>query len=452
MSKKKIICFGAGRFAEMYIELLTYLGIEILFVADNDISKWGTELMGIPVKNPREILDYSEPVFISCSCVYHMPIIEQIKRIDEKRIIYDVRDIVLDIARDNVKESTEFETVIFDICSASKWAGTELWSLRLANYLCGKGENTYVLIKNDMQSIGEAITTTLVKIDNRNIVYQMVEFLRGKMPFVLVNNFCEYGLLAAMILKQQYPGRVKIISVLHNDEKDYYTRHFWYDRYIDKYFCVSRRIFDNAKCFGKEKNIDYLTQPIESCSYLSQDKEDGILKIGMASRLEKVQKRIDRLPELLLMLENRKVRYVLEIAGSGSLMPYLSDFIKANDLQDRVFMRGQLDQKQMKDFWKDKDVFLNFSDYEGCSLAMLEAMAYGCVPIVTAVSGVDEVVQDKINGFVCPVGDVEEIAKWIEYAARINLSEMKKSARKAIEKKCNYDNYVKYWINNVLQF
>ena len=45
-----------------------------------------------------------------------------------------------------------------------------------------------------------------------------------------------------------------------------------------------------------------------------------------------------------------------------------------------------------------------------------------------------------------------EIAKWIEYAARINLSEMKKSARKAIEKKCNYDNYVKYWINNVLQF
>ena len=83
---------------------------------------------------------------------------------------------------------------------------------------------------------------------------------------------------------------------------------------------------------------------------------------------------------------------------------------------------------------------------------MLEAMAYGCVPIVTEVSGVDEVVQDKINGFVCPVGDVEEIAKWIEYAARINLSEMKKSARKAIEKKCNYDNYVKYWINNVLQF
>ena len=39
-------------------------------------------------------------------------------------------------------------------------------------------------------------------------------------------------------------------------------------------------------------------------------------------------------------------------------------------------------------FWKDKDVCLSFSDYEGRSISIMEAMANGAVPVVTATSGV----------------------------------------------------------------
>ncbi|HUV13148.1 MAG TPA: glycosyltransferase family 4 protein, partial [Acidobacteriota bacterium] len=50
-------------------------------------------------------------------------------------------------------------------------------------------------------------------------------------------------------------------------------------------------------------------------------------------------------------------------------------------------------------YYKDADVFLLLSRWEGVPLAILEAMAYGNIVVATDVGGVSEIVEDGTTGF-----------------------------------------------------
>ena len=61
--------------------------------------------------------------------------------------------------------------------------------------------------------------------------------------------------------------------------------------------------------------------------------------------------------------------------------------------------------------WLNHDVFIQTSDFEGTSVSMLEAMAHGVAPVVTAASsGIAGVINHHDNGFVVPVGDMAAMA------------------------------------------
>lgn len=56
------------------------------------------------------------------------------------------------------------------------------------------------------------------------------------------------------------------------------------------------------------------------------------------------------------------------------------------------------------------DVFVLSSVSEGLPIALLEAMASGCAPVVTAVGGMDQVVEDGSTGLLVPPGDPDALA------------------------------------------
>ncbi len=63
---RKVILFGAGQRAKCYISKWKWKKISILFICDNDLAKIGTDIMGIPIVHPNQILNYPEiPVFIT---------------------------------------------------------------------------------------------------------------------------------------------------------------------------------------------------------------------------------------------------------------------------------------------------------------------------------------------------------------------------------------------------
>src|SRR5262249_22689299 len=69
-------------------------------------------------------------------------------------------------------------------------------------------------------------------------------------------------------------------------------------------------------------------------------------------------------------------------------------------------------------FLADKHVFLSVSNFEGTSIAMLEAMGNGLVPVVTDVSGVRDVIDPGTNGWIAPVGDIPGLAGRVADLAR----------------------------------
>lgn len=60
----------------------------------------------------------------------------------------------------------------------------------------------------------------------------------------------------------------------------------------------------------------------------------------------------------------------------------------------------------------ESDVFLLASEFEGLPNALLEAMGWGCVPVVSDIrSGIPELVRDGVDGYRVAVGDLHRFAE-----------------------------------------
>jgi glycosyltransferase involved in cell wall biosynthesis len=96
------------------------------------------------------------------------------------------------------------------------------------------------------------------------------------------------------------------------------------------------------------------------------------------------------------------------------------------------------------DKWRvlmENDVFLLPSKYEGLPMALLEAMAAGCVPVVSNVGSIATVVEDGVNGLFVNEGDVAERLGDL-LSGRVDLSGMSVRARGTIAERFDIRDYV----------
>ena len=99
---------------------------------------------------------------------------------------------------------------------------------------------------------------------------------------------------------------------------------------------------------------------------------------------------------------------VFLIAGDGELRPELEAMIRADGLEEQVILLGW--RRDIPRLLRAADLFLLTSRWEGLPRAILEALLAGLPVVATAADGVTDVVQDGVNGYVVPIGDVERIA------------------------------------------
>lgn len=113
------ILFGAGIYAQRAIELLGKENIAMIF--DNDSSKWGMQLEGIPVCNPEEkrefLKDYQ--IIISVSQKYQSQIFEQLKRWNVKNI-RTLQEVQTEFIKKKIQNRTDYIKVYN---KAIKWIG-----------------------------------------------------------------------------------------------------------------------------------------------------------------------------------------------------------------------------------------------------------------------------------------------------------------------------------------
>ncbi|MHA3702421.1 glycosyltransferase family 4 protein [Jatrophihabitans sp. YIM 134969] len=107
---------------------------------------------------------------------------------------------------------------------------------------------------------------------------------------------------------------------------------------------------------------------------------------------------------------DERARLHVVTAGDGEIEQVRAD-VEALGLTGTVEVHGWLEPAARDDLLARSQVFVLPSYDEALPMALIEAMAFGLVPIVTPVGGLPDLVHDGDNGVLVDVGDPEAIAR-----------------------------------------
>lgn len=137
------------------------------------------------------------------------------------------------------------------------------------------------------------------------------------------------------------------------------------------------------------------------------------LRVVFLGRIEDASKGVFWLPDILDRLDTS---IHLTVAGDGPDLPALK--LKLARHAGRVNFLGAVHPKEVHRMLVRQDVLIMPSRFEGFGLTLTEAMAVGCIPVVSRIRGVtDMIVDDGLNGFLFSIGNAQEAARLISGVA-----------------------------------
>ena len=90
----------------------------------------------------------------------------------------------------------------------------------------------------------------------------------------------------------------------------------------------------------------------------------------------------------------------------------------ARGVEDRIRFVGRIPRERIMDYYDSADCMIMISEKEAFGLVYLESMARGCITIASLREGMDGVIINGENGFLCEAANAEDLADVIR---RINL-------------------------------
>ncbi|MBT2693244.1 N-acetyl-alpha-D-glucosaminyl L-malate synthase BshA [Bacillus sp. ISL-55] len=227
------------------------------------------------------------------------------------------------------------------------------------------------------------------------------------------------------ILARQMSGRdLKIVTTLHGTD----ITVLGYDLSLT-----------DAIRFGIEKS-DYVTAVSNSLiqqtyDLIKPDKEIGCVYNFIDTRINKrtdssqLRKEYGILPEEKVVIHVSNFRPVkrvqdviktfagiaekmpakLLLVGDGPEMKNVCNLASELGIRDKVLLLGK--QERVEELYSLSDLMLLLSEKESFGLVALEAMACGVPCIGTNVGGIPEVIVDGETGYICELGNIEEITE-----------------------------------------
>ena len=176
----------------------------------------------------------------------------------------------------------------------------------------------------------------------------------------------------------------------------------------------------------------------------------GTIQLLYAGRLEQHQKRCLDLIPLVNGLQAAGIDFALDVCGAGpeeqTLRTNLQDVIQSGVVR----MHGWVTQEQLyENFYPVADCFVHLAAWEGVTISPREAMAHGCVPVISEFTGihVEQQFRHQHNSLLFPVGRpqvaVERICELCTSAGLMrHLSE---NAMKSQTGKYSFDGALNAW-------
>ena len=118
---------------------------------------------------------------------------------------------------------------------------------------------------------------------------------------------------------------------------------------------------------------------------------------------------------------------VLVVAGTGALLQATHERAVSKGIADRCKFVGELDEPTLRHVYAAADVFIAPSEIEGIARSLYEAMAMGCIPVVSDVGGQRELVVPGTGSLVDATRDdaalyVDGVRPFLHPAARAAAS------------------------------
>jgi glycosyltransferase involved in cell wall biosynthesis len=107
---------------------------------------------------------------------------------------------------------------------------------------------------------------------------------------------------------------------------------------------------------------------------------------------------------------NKEARLV--ISHDGSKRMELEQLVKELELDSKVTFKGFVSLEEQNSFYKKAQFYISIPTSDSTSVSLIEAMAFGCIPIVSNIPANHEWIAEEKNGlFYSPMTSSQDIEK-----------------------------------------
>jgi len=245
----------------------------------------------------------------------------------------------------------------------------------------------------------------------------LVRYLSRRAPCIYVPN-ADYR---HSCVSPKLPPNVAVVGIVHSDDPLHYEHVARLGSYWDAIVCVSdtvaRKVAELQPSLTARLHVISNGMPVpEVCPERPTDHAEKFrpLRVMYHGGLNTHQKRILDIAGVLNECEKAGVPVQITVAGDGSEREALLAACESHTRAGRFHYAGLKPHDEIETMLRQHDVYLLPSAFEGLPYALLEAMANGCVPVVTDIeSAVPELIRHGVNGYRVPVGDVAAFAHYL---------------------------------------
>lgn len=244
------------------------------------------------------------------------------------------------------------------------------------------------------------------------------------LPDVIICHMVNPSLFIASHLKEELD--VPIILVMHNSDilqlqnvSGRLNKFKYFEKHISKIGFRSRELYNKFKRLPNMNNklleeSFIITSGINVNDVISFDK--------LYQKINSPPPKIIFIAASMLPLKNidvvirafgivfEKYNVILRIAGDGPEKEKLHNLAQKSKAKKRIEFLGFIQRETVMEIMEKSHIFVMVSSPETFGLVYIEAMGKGCITIGTKDEGIDGVIQNEENGFLCRAQNVQDLA------------------------------------------
>lgn len=125
--------------------------------------------------------------------------------------------------------------------------------------------------------------------------------------------------------------------------------------------------------------------------------------------------------------------FTMTYIGDGADKSKIEEEYKKQGKKGTLKFTGRIPREEIVEYLKQSDVFIMISKGEIFGLVYLEAMALGVIPVGSKNEGIDGVIRDGENGFLCEAGNVEDLTNVLKKLKAMPTKQIEQISRYAKE-------------------